>query len=255
MIGISIAWVPIVQSMQNAQLYIYIQDVAANLSPPIAAVYIMAVLFKRVNEPGAFWSLLVGLLLGLARMIVNIVYTAPECGLEDSRPWLVRLHYMYYAIFLFWTTVAVCAVVSLFTPAPADYLLIRTTFWSRHSDEERDDEKINLQVDGDTESMRSSASSVVKGKGNASIFTRFFSWFCGINFSGGGGDEAKEAPLGGEGPMVSSIKQSLRDHIILNIMLLIIVCLGAFIFIFFSAVNWTEMITSTNNSTAKFDHP
>lgn len=252
MIGISIAWVPIVQTMQNAQLYIYIQDVAANLSPPIAAVYILAVLFKRVNEPGAFWSLLVGLVLGVARMIINIFFTAPDCGIEDTRPWILQLHYMYYAICLFWVTVAICLLVSFITPPPDDYLLIRTTFWSRHSEEERVDEKINLNVDGDTESMRSSNSSI-HGKGNASIVTRFFSWFCGINF-GGQSDtqDAKEATLGGEGPMVSSIKQSLRDNIILNIMLFIIISLGAFIFFFFSFFNWTEMI-STNNSTLQMN--
>lgn len=123
MIAISIAWVPIVESMKNGQLYIYIQDVASNLSPPIAAVYILAVLFKHTNEPGAFWSLVVGLVVGVARMILTLVYAAPECGEEETRPWLIKLHYMYFAIFLFWLTVILCTVISLLTKKADDYLV------------------------------------------------------------------------------------------------------------------------------------
>lgn len=123
MILISIAWIPIIQSMQNGQLYLYIQDVAANLAPPIAAIYIMAVLFKRINEQGAFWALMVGLFFGIARMVLNLIYMEPDCGLPDLRPFIVRIHYMYFAIFLFWITVLVCTVISLCTKAPADYLV------------------------------------------------------------------------------------------------------------------------------------
>jgi SSS family transporter len=54
MIAISIAWVPIIKNMQGAQLYIYIQSVAAYLSPPIAAVYLVAILWKRANEKVTF---------------------------------------------------------------------------------------------------------------------------------------------------------------------------------------------------------
>ena len=50
MVGIGIAWIPIIKNMQGGQLYIYIQSVAAYLAPPIACVYILAIFVKRVNE-------------------------------------------------------------------------------------------------------------------------------------------------------------------------------------------------------------
>lgn len=50
MLAVGIAWIPIIKNMQGGQLYIYIQSVAAYLSPPIAAVYLLAVLWKRGNE-------------------------------------------------------------------------------------------------------------------------------------------------------------------------------------------------------------
>lgn len=123
MIAVSIAWVPIIQEMQNGQLYLYIQDVGSNLAPPIAAVYILAVLFKRINEPGAFWSLMVGLAFGICRMILMLVYSAPVCGIEDNRPGIIKMHYMYFAIFLFWLTVILCMVISWLTEPPADELV------------------------------------------------------------------------------------------------------------------------------------
>lgn len=123
MIAISIAWVPIIQEMQNGQLYLYIQEIASNLAPPIAAVYLLAVLCQRINEPGAFWSLMVGLVFGILRMILNIVYMEPSCGTEDLRPFVVRIHYMYFAIFLFWLTVAICVIISYLTEPPKDYLV------------------------------------------------------------------------------------------------------------------------------------
>ena len=50
MVCVGILWIPIIKNMQGAQLYIYIQSVAAYLSPPIAAVYLLAVLWKNANE-------------------------------------------------------------------------------------------------------------------------------------------------------------------------------------------------------------
>uniref|UniRef100_A0A452HZK5 Sodium/glucose cotransporter 2 n=1 Tax=Gopherus agassizii TaxID=38772 RepID=A0A452HZK5_9SAUR len=51
MVAISIAWIPVVQAAQSGQLFDYIQSIASYLAPPIAAVFFLALFFKRVNEP------------------------------------------------------------------------------------------------------------------------------------------------------------------------------------------------------------
>uniref|UniRef100_A0A8C0GB88 Sodium/glucose cotransporter 2 n=1 Tax=Chelonoidis abingdonii TaxID=106734 RepID=A0A8C0GB88_CHEAB len=51
MVAISIAWIPMVQAAQSGQLFDYIQSIASYLAPPIAAVFFLALFFKRVNEP------------------------------------------------------------------------------------------------------------------------------------------------------------------------------------------------------------
>ena len=39
------------------------------LAPPICAVYLLAIFWPRTNEPGAFWGLMVGLIVGLLRFL------------------------------------------------------------------------------------------------------------------------------------------------------------------------------------------
>ena len=49
---IGILWVPVLKDLQGGQLFTYIQAVSSYFSPPIAAVYIIAILWKRSNEKG-----------------------------------------------------------------------------------------------------------------------------------------------------------------------------------------------------------
>ena len=51
MCGIGICWVPILAEIQGGQLFIYILAISAYLAPPVAAVYVIAILWKRSNEP------------------------------------------------------------------------------------------------------------------------------------------------------------------------------------------------------------
>ncbi|CAL8085941.1 unnamed protein product [Calicophoron daubneyi] len=131
LIGASIAWVPVVQMFQGSQLYIYIQAVAAYLSPPIASVYLITILWRRATEQGAFFGLVYGLLIGLIRLVLNIVYDDPVCGQEDTRPWILsKIHYTYFALFSFITTALVMMVLSLFGTPPSDEQVSRLTYWT-----------------------------------------------------------------------------------------------------------------------------
>ncbi|EPY81084.1 solute carrier family 5 (low affinity glucose cotransporter), member 4 isoform 2 [Camelus ferus] len=50
LIAISIVWVPLVRVAQNGQLFHYIESISSYLGPPIAAVFLLAIFCKRVNE-------------------------------------------------------------------------------------------------------------------------------------------------------------------------------------------------------------
>ncbi|XP_059532501.1 sodium/glucose cotransporter 1 isoform X2 [Myotis daubentonii] len=140
LIGISIAWVPIVQSAQSGQLFDYIQSITSYLGPPIAAVFLLAVFCKRVNEHGAFWGLIIGFLIGVSRMIAEFAYGTGSCMEPSNCPTIIcGVHYLYFAIILFAVSVVIILLVSLCTKPIPDVHLYRLCWSLRNSKEERID--------------------------------------------------------------------------------------------------------------------
>ncbi|CAJ1079516.1 sodium/myo-inositol cotransporter [Xyrichtys novacula] len=130
MVGISIAWVPVIIEMQGGQTYLYIQEVAGYLTPPIAALFLLGVFWRRCNEKGAFWGGMTGFTLGTLRLILAFTYRQPRCDQPDDRPaFIVKVHYMYFAAGLFWISGLVAVVVSLCTTPPDDEQVRTTTVW------------------------------------------------------------------------------------------------------------------------------
>ena len=67
----------------------------------MVTVFVMGIFFPYANEPGAFWGLIVGLIIGLFRMVNEFALPAPRCGDADNRPlFILRVHYLYFAILL-----------------------------------------------------------------------------------------------------------------------------------------------------------
>ncbi|XP_037646911.1 sodium/myo-inositol cotransporter [Sebastes umbrosus] len=130
MVVISIAWVPVIVEMQGGQTYLYIQEVAGYLTPPIAALFLLGVFWKRCNETGAFWGGMTGFILGTLRLILAFIYRQPRCDQPDDRPaFIVNVHFMYIATGLFWISGLVAVVVSLCTSPPDEEHVRTTTFW------------------------------------------------------------------------------------------------------------------------------
>ncbi|XP_031707894.1 sodium/myo-inositol cotransporter-like [Anarrhichthys ocellatus] len=130
MVIASIAWVPVIIEMQGGQIFYYIQEVTDYLTPPVAAIFLLAVLWHRCNETGAFWGGVVGFVLGAARLILALVYREPRCDQPDERPSFIKdVHFMYVAAILFWTSALVTVVVSLCTPPPRKEQIRSTTLW------------------------------------------------------------------------------------------------------------------------------
>ncbi|NXM32377.1 SC5A9 protein, partial [Oxyruncus cristatus] len=133
LVVISILWIPIIQSANSGKLFDYIQSITSYLAPPITALFILAIFCKRINEPGAFWGLMVGLAVGLVRMIIEFIYSTPSCGEEDRRPAVLKdLHYLYFALTLCVLSAIVIVLVSLCTPPIPEEKLSCLTWWTRH---------------------------------------------------------------------------------------------------------------------------
>ncbi|XP_058716896.1 LOW QUALITY PROTEIN: sodium/glucose cotransporter 2-like [Poecile atricapillus] len=140
MVGLSLAWLPVVEAARGGQLFDYMQALSSYLAPPVAAVFFLAVFVPRVNEPGAFWGLLGGLGLGLARMIPEILLGSGSCGTPGRCPALLcGLHYLHFAVLLFLLTCAIVLAVSCCSPPIPTVHLHRLVFSLRNSREPRID--------------------------------------------------------------------------------------------------------------------
>lgn len=118
LVVVGIAWLPFIGIMSN-QLYVYLQSVQAYVSPPIAAVFLLGVLNRRVNGAGAFATLIVGFCLGAGRFFAEL---GVKAGMLTSSPfvWFAGINFLHFAILLFVVSVAVMVGVSAMTRPPTE---------------------------------------------------------------------------------------------------------------------------------------
>lgn len=113
---LGIAWIPIMQGISPA-LYEYLQSVQAYIGPPIAAVFLLGIFFKRINSKGAMATLIGGLIVAIARLSAEIGRNSLEPGsLLHS---FGTVNFLTFAAWFFLFCVIVCVVVSLLTKPPS----------------------------------------------------------------------------------------------------------------------------------------
>ncbi|XP_071508291.1 sodium/myo-inositol cotransporter 2-like [Diadema antillarum] len=139
---LSVLWIPAIELLQGDNILTYFTRMQGRATPTIAAVYLLAVLWPRTNEKGAFWGLMIGAFVGLIRLILDFVYPDPVCWEEDTRPKIIKLHYFYFNIILFSIVMVSVIVISLLTEPLAEYRVVRTTFFSRYSKARRPDDQV-----------------------------------------------------------------------------------------------------------------
>jgi SSS family solute:Na+ symporter len=117
MVALGLLWIPFMKYI-NEQLYVYLQSVQAYVSPPIAAVFLVGVFWKRANGAGALASLLVGFALGALRFILELAYHGQQMGDGPLRTF-IQMNFLHFATFMFAVCLLVLVLVSLVTAEPA----------------------------------------------------------------------------------------------------------------------------------------
>ncbi|XP_011828822.1 PREDICTED: sodium/glucose cotransporter 5 isoform X3 [Mandrillus leucophaeus] len=131
LIGVSVAWIPVLQGSNSGQLFIYMQSVTSSLAPPVTAVFVLGIFWRRANEQGAFWGLIAGLVVGATRLVLEFLNPAPPCGEPDTRPAILgSIHYLHFAVALFVLSGAVVVAGSLLTPPPQGVQIENLTWWT-----------------------------------------------------------------------------------------------------------------------------
>ncbi|MEM9821857.1 MAG: sodium:solute symporter [Bacteroidota bacterium] len=118
-------WIPIMQKIGGGTLYQYLQSVQSYIAPPITTVFLLGILWKRINAQGAIATLLFGLAIGTLRIIAELSVVEGGSGFTHT---FATINFAHMAIFMFIACVIVCIVVSLLTPAPSAAQLEGLTF-------------------------------------------------------------------------------------------------------------------------------
>ncbi|XP_003996382.2 sodium/glucose cotransporter 5 [Felis catus] len=135
LVGVSVAWIPILQDSNSGQLFIYMQSVTSSLAPPVTAVFVLGIFWRRANEQGAFWGLMMGLALGATRLVLEFLHPAPRCGDPDTRPAILSsMHYLHFAVALFVLSGVVVVAGSLLTSPPQGIQIENLTWWTLAQD-------------------------------------------------------------------------------------------------------------------------
>lgn len=127
MVVIGILYVPLMKHLGGSQLYIYLQKIQAYISPPIAAVFLLGLFWKRLNGTGALASLYAGFVLGVIRLTLEFGMNAWGWNLGFIEP-LIAMNFLHFAIVMFGVCIVILVGVSMMTPALTDAQLRGLTF-------------------------------------------------------------------------------------------------------------------------------
>ncbi|MEY3433452.1 MAG: hypothetical protein RL131_1388 [Bacteroidota bacterium] len=113
---LGMAWIPLMGRIDSG-LYNYLQSVQSYLAPPISAVFLLGVFFKRLNAKGAYTSMVAGFILGMAKLTLQLLSDQLEPGSLVHQ--FATMNFLYFCIWLFLISIVIFVGVSLSTPAPS----------------------------------------------------------------------------------------------------------------------------------------
>lgn len=140
MVLLGLNWIPFIGLLSDDRMYVYLQSVQAYISPPIAAIFLFGIFWKRVNGKGAISALLTGFVLGAVRLILEI-NNKIEPFQNNMLRYFASINFLHYAIFLFLISIIVLVVVSLLTEKPNEEK-IKDLIFTKHKMSESNKWKI-----------------------------------------------------------------------------------------------------------------
>ncbi len=138
---LGIIWIPIMEKIGGGTLYKYLQSVQSYIAPPITAVFLLGIIWKRVNSKAAIVTLFSGLVVAVLRIMAEI-YQASLSGILLD---FATINFAHMAIFMFLLSMIICVSVSLATNPP-DYAAISGLSFGTLSKEDKKLNKDSIDV-------------------------------------------------------------------------------------------------------------
>ena len=116
LVVLGIVWIPVMQII-SGELYHYLQSVQAYIAPPIAAVFLLGIFWKRLNAAGAITALVGGFAIGMFRLVFEVFkHSLPAGGFLYA---FASVNFLYFAVYLFLISIALLIGVSYLSEAPS----------------------------------------------------------------------------------------------------------------------------------------
>jgi solute:Na+ symporter, SSS family len=108
-----ILWIPLMKFI-SGELYHYLQSVQSYLAPPIAAVFLLGIFWKKINAKGAVTALIGGFGVGMLRLFLELIKSNLSGFLYD----VANLNFLYFSFYLFLICIGTMVIISMMTEIP-----------------------------------------------------------------------------------------------------------------------------------------
>jgi len=140
-VGLGLLWIPVMKQLaEDDGLYSYLQSAQGYLAPPITAVFLLGLFYRKTTNVAAIVGLSVGFVLGLGKLTLSSYCSTPKDPVANA-DWLTRVadfNFLYSSGVLFGIVVAIVLLVSQVTPAPEPEKIRGLTYHSINRQEVRD---------------------------------------------------------------------------------------------------------------------
>jgi len=127
-VALGLLWIPIMPLIAKGGLYRYVQSVQGYLAPPITAVFLLGLFFKRINSKGAVAGLIVGFIAGIAKLTIQGMAGAGKFDEGTLLHYIGEYNFLFASGWLLAISVFVVVVVSLFTAPPSPEQIVNLTY-------------------------------------------------------------------------------------------------------------------------------
>ncbi len=141
-VGLGLLWIPVITQLSDG-LYEYLQNVQAYISPPITAVFLLGIFYKRINANGAIATLVGGLIIGFTKLTLEIMKSSFAEGSFMFN--IADINWLVFGAYFFAICVAIAVTVSMFYPKPTEAQLQGLTFGSV-SAEQKENNKASYNI-------------------------------------------------------------------------------------------------------------
>ena len=127
---LGIAWIPVMMSLGS--LYSYLQGIQSLLAPAMVAVFVMGIFSKRITPKAGEAGLIVGFLIGMARLLTNIFTKTGKDVMTgwywESTRWFWHTNWLIFEIWLLVFIMLFMVAVSFVTAKPTSKQIEFITF-------------------------------------------------------------------------------------------------------------------------------